>query len=189
MSTTMAWTGNRSWTTRRLLISAFLLFHLTATAIWVLPICPIRNRLVPYLEYYMLPTGMWQAWAMFAPDPIHDTLMLEAEVIDSGGVRYGFRFPRMADYTWWQGIPRFRYAKYTANMAAEEFALPRKYAAHHALRRLKLPESVYPVSVHIMYQMRPTPPPGSVAAADPMNPTKPYILGSFRVETPREVNP
>jgi hypothetical protein len=187
MSTIMAWARNRSWTLRRLFLSAFLLFHLTATAIWVIPICPIRNQCVPWLQYYMLPTGMWQAWAMFAPEPIQHTVMLEAEVIDCNGVRYGFRFPRMADYTWWQGIPRFRYAKYTANMAAEEFAVPRKFAAHHVLRRLKLPASVYPVTVHMMYQMRVTPPPGTVA--DPMAPTKPFVLGAFRVESPGEVNP
>jgi hypothetical protein len=185
----MAWSGNWSWTLRRLLISAFLVFHLTATALWVLPICPIRDRAVPWLQYYMLPTGMWQAWAMFAPDPIHDTVMLEAEVIDCNGVRHGFRFPRMADYTWWQGIPRFRYAKYNANMGSDEFAEPRKFAAHHVLRRLKLPASVYPVTVHLYYQLRPTPPPGTVAAADPMAPTKTHVLAGFRVESPAEANP
>ena len=63
----MAWTGNLSWTVRRLAISAFLLFHMTATVIWVLPVCPIRNRSVPFLKYYILPLGMWQSWAMFAP--------------------------------------------------------------------------------------------------------------------------
>jgi hypothetical protein len=184
----MAWSGNRFWTLRRLLISAFLLLHLTATAIWVLPICPIRNQSVPWLQYYMLPTGMWQAWAMFAPDPIHDTVMLEAEVIDCNGVRYLFRFPRMADYNWWEGIPRFRYAKYNANMAAEEFAVPRKFASYHVLRRLKLPARIYPVTVHLMYQMKPTPPVGTVGA-DPMTPTKSVVLGTIRVESPGEVNP
>ena len=185
----MAWTGNWSWTVRRLAISAFLLFHVAATVIWVLPICPIRNKCVPVVQYYMLPLGMWQSWGMFAPDPIRDTIMLDAEVIDCNGLRYGFAFPRMADYTWWQGIPRFRYSKYAANLASDEFALPRQFAAHHVLRRLKLPAAVYPVSVHLMYELHPTPPPGSVAAIDPMSPAKPYVVGTIRIESPREVNP
>jgi hypothetical protein len=189
MSMTMAWTVNRSWTVRRLAISAFVLFHVAATAIWVMPTCPLRNQCVPFLQYYMLPTGMWQAWSMFAPDPIQHTVMLEAEAIDCKGVRYAFRFPRMADYTWWQGIPRFRYSKYAANLVSEEFAVPRQFAAHHVLRCLKLPASVYPVSVHLMYQLRPTPPPGTTAGADPMKPTKPYVIGTIRVDSPDEVNP
>jgi hypothetical protein len=185
----MAWTGKLSWTARRLAISLFLVFHVGATAVWILPICPIRDRLVPYLKYYMLPTGMWQAWAMFAPDPIHDTVQLEAEVIDCNGLRYGFAFPRMADYTWWQGIPRFRYSKYAANLSFGEMEPTRKFAAHHVLRQLKLPAEVYPVSVHLLYQVRPTPPPGAMAEVDPMEPTRRHVVGTARIETPREVNP
>jgi hypothetical protein len=186
----LAWTGKWSWTARRLAISAFVVLHLAATAIWLMPLCPIRQQFGPVLRYYMLPLGLWQYWGMFAPDPIHDTVMLEAEVIDINGVRYGFAFPRMADYTWWQAIPRFRFAKYAANLVAEEFVLPRKFAARHALRRLKLPPEVYPVTVHLMYQLRPTPPPGSPASqADPMNPTKPYVVGTVPIDSAREVNP
>jgi hypothetical protein len=185
----MAWTGNWSWTARRLAISAFVLFHVGATAIWVLPECPIRRQFVPTLKYYMLPLGLWQSWAMFAPDPIRDTIVLDAEVIDTHGVRYGFAFPRLAEYTWWQGIPRFRYSKYVANLVADEFALPRQFAAHHVLRQLKLPESVYPVSVHLVYQLRPAPPLGASAEADPMTPTKPFVVGTVRVDSSREVNP
>jgi hypothetical protein len=185
----LTWTGNVSWTVRRLAISAFLLFHLTATAIWVMPISPIRNRCTPTLRYYMLPLGMWQAWSMFAPDPIQNTVMLEAEVIDVRGVRYNFAFPRMADYSWWQGIPRFRYSKYSANLACDEMAMPREFAAHHVLRRLKVPADVYPVSVHLLYKVKPTPPPGTTEVGEPAVATKPYVVGTVRVDSPREVNP
>jgi hypothetical protein len=185
----LTWTGDLSWKLRRLAISAFLVFHVTATTIWVLPVCPIRNLCVPFLKYYILPLGMWQSWGMFAPDPIHDTVMLEAEVIDFNGVRYGFSFPRLTDYTWWQGIPRFRHSKYAASLSSDDLAVPRQFAAHHVLRRLKLPADVYPVSVHLFYKVRLTPPPGNPSAVDPMSPTKPLVIGTIRVETPREVNP
>jgi hypothetical protein len=115
--------------------------------------------------------------------------MLEAEVIDCNGVRYGFSFPRLADYTWWQGIPRFRHSKYAAGLSSEDLAVPRKFAAHHVLRRLKLRADAYPVSVHLLYKMRLTPPPGNPTAVDPMSPTRPLVIGTIRVETPREVNP
>jgi hypothetical protein len=186
----LTWTWNRSWTVHRLLISTFVLAHMTATCVWMLPPCAIRQRLAPWVEGYILPTGMWQFWGMFAPDPVRDTVTLEAEVIDRDGVRYGFAFPRLASYTWWQGIPRFRYSKYAANLASEEFAVPREFAARHVLRNLDLPARVFPVSVHMLYQIRPTPPPDSPdPVADPMAPTKPFVLGTFRFESPSEVRP
>jgi hypothetical protein len=179
-----------SWTARRLAISAFLVFHVAANVIWVLPQCPIRQQFAPALRYYILPLGLWQFWAMFAPDPIRDTVVLDAEVIDINGVRYAFAFPRLADYNWWQGIPRFRYSKYAANLVADEFTLPRKFAARHVLRRLKLPAEVFPVTVHLMYQLRSTPPPGSPPSqADAMNPTRPFVVGTIRIDSAREVNP
>jgi hypothetical protein len=187
---TLTWNGSWSWTLRRLWISAFLSFHLFATAIWVLPASPIRQFFAPSLAYYIVPLGLWQFWAMFAPDPVRDTVTLEAEVIDKNGVRTEFAFPRLADYNWWQGIPRFRYSKYAANLANEEFPIARQYAARHVLRRLKLPAESYPVSVHVLYQIRPTPPPGSTTpTVDPMSPPRPLVLGTYRIESPDEVMP
>jgi hypothetical protein len=188
------WTANGSWTwtIRRLAISAFLVVHLSATGIWLLPSGAIRNHFGPIAKYYILPLGQWQFWAMFAPDPVRDTITLEAEVIDANGVRYAFAFPRLADYNWWQGIPRFRYSKYAANLSAEEFATPREFAARHVVRRLKLPASVYPVSVHLLYQIRKTPPPATDNPApqvDGTPPVRPYVIGTLRFESASEVNP
>jgi len=185
-------TRNWSWTLRRLAISAFLVAHLAATVIWILPASAIRLQYAPLAKYYILPLGLWQYWAMFAPDPVRDTITLEAEVIDCNGVRYAFAFPRLGDYNWWRGIPRFRYSKYAANLASEEFALARKFASRHVLRHLNLPADVYPVSVHLVYQIRKTPPPVAENPApqvDAMTPPKPHVLSTFRFDSPREVNP
>jgi hypothetical protein len=192
----LTWTASRSWALRRLAISAFLLWHLSATIIWVSPQCPIQKRFGPYLRWYMLPSGLWQYWAMFAPNPIHDTVILEAEVIDNDGIRHRFEFPKMANYTWWQGIVHFRYAKYNANISSEEFVPARTYAARHVLRQLKLPAEAYPVSVHLIYQMHLTPPvppldpdPSQPAATPEAAPeTKSAVVGTIRIESPRELN-
>lgn len=190
----MTWTGNWSWTLRRPLISAFLLVHLSATMIWVLPQSPIRRRFSPLAGYYMLPLGLWQCWSMFAPDPIRDTIFFEAEVIDCNGVRYRFEFPRMANYTWWQGIGHFRFAKYNANISCEEFDVARKFAARHVLRNLNLPAEVYPVAVHLMYQVRETPPlptdnPDPSPIDEALKPTRSLVVGTIHVESPSEVRP
>src|SRR4051812_36371138 len=98
---------NRRWIAWRLLISTFLVFHIGATILWVIPACPLRERTIGMVSRYILPLGLWQYWTMFAPDPIRDTFALEAEVIDKNGLRYNYAFPRLAGFNTWQGMPRF----------------------------------------------------------------------------------
>lgn len=176
------------WNAWRLAISAYLIFHMTAVVVWVLPGCPVKERLYRTLSYYMMPLGLWQYWAMFAPDPVRDTLTLETEVIDSKGLRYHFMFPRLADYTAWQGIPRFRYSKYTANLAPNDSELLRKFAARHAVRQLGLQADTFPVDAHVFFQVRETSQPGQ-PLTDPMTPTKPHLLTTFHFDSIAEVRP
>src|SRR5262249_3449931 len=102
--------AGHSWvgTARRLLISAFLVFHIAATLVWVMPVCPIRVACAPWFAPYMLPTGLWQYWGMFAPDPMRETATLDAEVIDAHGIQARHSFLRLTDYSKWRGVPRFR---------------------------------------------------------------------------------
>jgi hypothetical protein len=86
-------------TVRRLLISVFLIVHLSATVLWVLPPCPLKQRTIGLVSYYILPLGLWQYWTMFSPDPVRNTFTLEAEVVDAKGLRAVFAFPKLADYT------------------------------------------------------------------------------------------
>src|SRR5262245_51933378 len=128
------------WTARRALISLFLCFHIGATTIWVLPECPLRRAAVAYIDPYVLPLGLWQFWTMFAPGPVRESLALEAEIIDARGLRYRYAFPRLAGCSTWEGIPRFRYSKYAANVGVPIFEKPREFAARHAVRQLNVPE-------------------------------------------------
>src|SRR5438874_2588471 len=86
------------WTARRVAISAFVVVHMSATLVWVMPGCPIRGRCFNLASYYILPLGLWQYWGMFAPDPMSHTFTLEAEVVDANGLRSRFVFPKLADY-------------------------------------------------------------------------------------------
>lgn len=179
---------NWRWNARRLFISAFVAVHLTALFVWVLPACPLRHRLSPIARYYTLPLGLWQYWAMFAPDPVRDSVMLEAEAIDSKGLRYNFVFPRIADYTVWEAVPRFRYSKYAANMSADDTELQRKFAARHAIRRLNIPATAFPVDAHLFYQIHPSSSPGE-PPTDPMTPPRQHLLSTFHFASMSEVRP
>ena len=85
----------RRWTARRLFISAFVLFHISALMIWTMPDCEIKSRFQSPYRYYVLPLGLWQWWAIFAPDPVRDTTTLNAEVVDAKGMRQVYEFPRI----------------------------------------------------------------------------------------------
>jgi hypothetical protein len=184
MDATRSW----GWIARRIGISAFVLMHLGATAIWVMPECPIRVRFVNVVRWYMMPLGLWQYWGMFAPDPILHTLTLEADVVDAHGLRYNFAFPKLADYSFVGQVPRFRHSKFAANLGIPGLEAHRRLAAKHAVRRLELPAESYPAVVRLQYQVRATPTPGG-PPADPMAPTVPYLLGSYKFEGPEEVRP
>ncbi len=179
---------NWRWTAQRLLVSAFLILHLGATTLWVMPTCPIRNRTVDLVRYYMVPLGLWQYWTMFAPDPAKIIFTLEAEVIDTQGLRYNFAFPRLAGYTPFEALPRFRYPKYAANLTIDDLHLAREFGARHVARSLGLGADRYPLEVRLFYQVKDMPPPGS-PALDPLAPTRNTLLGSYSFASLSEVRP
>jgi hypothetical protein len=178
----------KRWTAWRLAISAYILFHLAATVTWITPNSPLRQRIIPAFWYYMLPLGLWQSWGMFAPDPQKETIVLEAEVIDAQGMRHVHEFTRVADLSWWRKMPRFRHPKYASNLLSEEYILQREFTARHAVRRLGLSSSVFPVHVSVYLKIKAPPPPGS-SFSDPMAPARLYSLGTYEFASLDEVRP
>jgi hypothetical protein len=177
--------GSWAWTARKLAVSAFVTVHMGATLIWVLPPCPLKQACCATVAYYIFPLGLWQYWGMFGPDPMKESVTMEAEVVDARGLRATFAFPKVAGYSVWRAVPRFRYPKYAANIAPPEAQLDRILAARHAVRRLGVPDEAFPVDVKLVLQAVPAPPPG--ALPDPMTPTVQYVVGTLHFESPREV--
>jgi hypothetical protein len=176
------------WTARRLGISAFVIFHLSALAIWTNPPCAIKERFQTHFRYYMLPLGLWQWWAIFAPEPMRNTMMLDAEVVDAKGMRHVYEFPRIGDLSWWEKIPRYRNPKFTANMANEEYSKHREFTARHAVRQLGLGPEAFPVWVSLYYEIKDAPPPGT-GVADPLAPTRIHVVDRFQFGSQKEVRP
>jgi len=177
---------NWRWTARRLAISAFVLFHLTATLAWVIPISPLKSAIEPGFRYYMVPLGLWQSWWMFAPDPMRVTATLEAEVIDVKGMRHLFEFPRVADLSWWQKLPRFRHPKFTCNMMVEEYKPQREFTARHVLRQLRLRDDAFPVHVSLYTKLKEPPPPGQ-PYSDPLAIPRLHSIATFDFASNAEV--
>jgi hypothetical protein len=180
----MAW----RWTARRLVISAFVIFHLSALIMWTMPKCAIRDRFQSPYRYYILPLGLWQWWAIFAPEPIRNTTNLNAEVVDSKGMRQVYEFTRIGELSWWQKFGRYRNPKFTNNMAIEEYAKHREFTARHAVRQLGLDAQSFPVSVSLYFEIKDSPPPGT-GVADPMARTRIEVVDRFEFGSLKEVLP
>jgi len=176
------------WTAWRLAISAFVVFHLTATVVWNIPDSPLKQCLIPAFRPYMLPLGLWQSWWMFAPDPMGETVVLEAEVIDAKGMRHIHEFPRVADLPWWRKLPRFRHPKFTCNLLVEEYADQREFASRYVLRRLGLQPTAFPVHVSLYCKVKDPPPPGQ-PFTDPLARPRLHTLGTYDFASLDEVRP
>jgi hypothetical protein len=180
----MAW----RWTARRWAISAFVLFHLSAIAMWTMPFCAIKARFQTPYCYYVLPLGLWQWWAIFAPDPIRNTLTLNAEVLDAKGMRYVYEFPRIGDLPWWQKFGRYRRPKFTANMMIDEYKTHRTFTARHAVRQLGLGEAAFPLWVSLYVEVKDSPPPGT-GVSDPMDTPRVEVIDRYQFASLKEVRP
>lgn len=176
------------WTAQKWLVSAFVLFHVSVVAGWLTPACPIRQRLSKAMSYYLFPTGLWQYWLMFSPNPPSAILKLEAVAVDAQGIRHEFLFPRIEGRSFLETLPRFRHPKFAANLLMDEYVPERLFAARHVLRNLELPETAYPVNVQLIYMVQKIPPIGTPPDTPPER-AEPTTLASFWFKNPSEVRP
>ena len=180
---------NWRWTARRLVLSAFVVLHLSALMIWTMPDCAIKARFQSPYRYYVLPLGLWQWWAVFAPDPVRENRVLEAEVIDAKGLIHIHEFTKIGDLSVWQKLPRYRNPKFTDNMLnGGEYAHQRVFTARHVVRQLGLREDAFPVTVSLYAKVMDPPPEGS-SAADMMIAQRIHMIERFEFASLKEVRP
>ena len=80
------------------------------------PTAPSKiDSLAPY-GYYMLPLGLWQCWSMFAPNPLRENKLLEAEVVYAKKLIHIYKFAKIGDLSPWQKLGRYRDPKFTDNI-------------------------------------------------------------------------
>ena len=179
---------NWRWTAHRLFVSAFLAFHLGLVLVINLPPSLLRERLFWGVMHYLVPLGLDQSWAMFAPNPVQNAMTMEVMTTDKDGIQRTYAFPKMTDFSAWQAIPRVRHSKFSSVCGQPGNTAHREFAVRYAIRQLKIPASSFPVEAEILYQVRETPPPGD-PARDPMKPPIPQTLQSYRFPTIAEVTP
>ena|SRR5579862_2526700 len=82
-----------------------------------------RAKLRPsFIKYYDMPTGVWQYWDMFAPNPSDIDWYGDAEVIYRDGTKRIYTYPRMYTYGIIQKYFMERFRKYYERAHAEEYS-------------------------------------------------------------------
>ncbi|HEY8743624.1 MAG TPA: hypothetical protein VIU62_11010 [Chloroflexota bacterium] len=79
----------------RLAISGFVVFHILATLLWLLPNSAVRQQVQALPQKYISYVGLWQAWDLFAPNPASINLYLSAVVTYRDGSQREWVWPRM----------------------------------------------------------------------------------------------
>ena len=181
----MAWT----WTARKSAVSAFVLFHLAALGAWNLPASALRERIGTRFDWYMYPTGLWQEWGMFAPEPSRDTLALEALVLDSQGILRSRPFPKVEGRGPLDTYFGFRHSKFSYTVGHKNGAVFREFAARHVARNLGLPASAYPLTVQLVYQARAIPPLENPGDGPELGVPRLSVIQTYRFDEPKEALP
>lgn len=172
------------WRLRRAAVSTFVVLHLAALTAWNLPGGAVKERAEGWARSYMLPTGLWQEWGMFAPDPVRETVALEVVALDRNGRLRTFAYPRAGDHSPWRAAWLYRHPKYAVTMSRPEAAAHREFAARDAARRLlDIPAGDFPVDVQLLHHVRPTPLPGETSEPSTT------VLGTFRFVNPEDAKP
>src|SRR5262249_51931819 len=102
---------------KRIVISAFLLFHIFAITCWCLPIdSPLITACRNVVRAYLLWSGLFQAWDMFSPAPKSANTYIEAIVIYEDGHTRTWKFPRMEQLSVGGRFFKERYRKFQENL-------------------------------------------------------------------------
>ena len=104
-------------------ISVFIVFHLVAIICWAMPVnFSLFGAVNEMTRPYLLWTGLFQSWDMFAPDPMKTNTYVKAVVITQSHHVHVWSFPRMDQLGFGQRYQKERYRKFVEDMQREQNA-------------------------------------------------------------------
>lgn len=107
----------RASAAKRLLISAFILFHVVSLVCWSVPLSnPLTMAYRNLIRPYFLWSGLFQSWDTFAPTPKTINSYIVAIVLYRDGTTRNWPFPRMEQLSFTQRYFKERYRKYVENL-------------------------------------------------------------------------
>ena len=157
----------RRWWARRAL-NLFIVWHLFALAIWLLPDnSAIVQNCVGLVRPYVVGTGFAQSWSMFSPWPDKLDVYLEAQITYADGEKRSWEFPRMAHMGYAQRYREERWRKMVEVCTHGGNQVLWPALARYAARVNNYDTQNPPTSVELIQHSRTIPPPGQ--------PIPPYV--------------
>lgn len=152
----------------RLAATAFVAFHLFAILLWAVPLdTALIVQCREAIKGYMLWTGLFQKWDMFAPDPSKLNNYVSATVHYRDGHTAEWTFPRMEQLGIVDKYFKERYRKYACdNLRLDTRSGLWPDAARYVARAMMSPGDP-PVQVDLVRHWSEVPPPGPHGEAPP----------------------
>jgi len=144
----------------RAAINLFLLWHLYALTIWLLPQSALRESCVQTVTPYMTFTGLMQSWTMFSPDPSKLDMYVEARITYANGQERSWTYPRMINLGYIERYRHERFRKFIELAHLEDNRMIWPSVARYAARVNNHYPHNPPVDVQLIRHFRFTPPPG-----------------------------
>jgi len=154
--------ASRPW--GRILVNAFIVWHLFALTIWLLPESELRQSCFGLVKSYMTLTGFMQSWSMFSPEPASVETHVEARISYADGRLRSWFYPRMASLGYIERYRHERFRKLIEMAQPDENRVVWPSLARYAARRNNIYPGNPPVSVALVRHFRPIPPPGMLFA-------------------------
>jgi hypothetical protein len=145
----------------RIAATIFVAFHLFAVITWAVPLdTPLIVQCREAIKGYMLWTGLFQKWDMFAPDPSKLNNYVTANVVYRDGRTAVWTFPRMENLGYVDRYFKERYRKYANdNLRLDARAPLWPDAARYIARAMATPSEA-PVEVDLVRHWSEVPAPG-----------------------------
>ncbi len=97
---------------QRAIISVFILFYITVVILWVCPWSRTKNALIEPLTPHIYYTGVWQGFAVFAPDPRKSNYRIFADIKYDDGSQKRWNYPAMEKLGLFERFCKEHYRKY-----------------------------------------------------------------------------
>jgi hypothetical protein len=145
----------------RIAASIFVAFHLFAVITWAVPLdTPLIVQCREAIKGYMLWTGLFQKWDMFAPDPSKLNNYVTANVIYRDGRTAQWTFPRMENLGYVDKYFKERYRKYASdNLRLDTHSALWPDAARYVARAVATPSET-PAEIDLVRHWSEVQPPG-----------------------------
>ena len=142
----------------RLLPTLFIVFHVVAITLWVLPInASLTGLLRKWIGPYFSLVGLHQEWSLFAPDPIAANSYIDAQVVLQNGDMRIWSFPRLQGLDFKERYTKARYRKFEGWLYRRRFAYAWPDAARYVARQFKT-STVPPRTVNLVRHWARIPP-------------------------------